>query len=232
MKRILVKLSGEALRGGSEDILSKDNVQSVVDQIITLSKEYQVGIVVGGGNIWRGAVGVDIGMYRSAADYMGMLATMMNGLALQSIMLKRGVKTHMFSAVEARKIASPHIVRDAHYALENGEICIFTGGTGAPYFTTDTTSALRAAEIGAETILMAKNGVDGIYNKDPKTNNDATRFDNLTYDEVISKNLKVMDQTALTLCKDNNIEIRVFNMLEENALLRAVENDIKMTKVK
>ena len=181
----------------------------------------QVAIVVGGGNIWRGVAGSKRGIDRATADYMGMLATVINALALQDILEAHDVDTRVQSAIEMRQVAEPYIKRKAIRHLEKGRVVIFGAGTGNPFFSTDTTSALRAAEIDAEVILMAKT-VDGVYDADPKTDATAKKFDALTYIDVLNRGLKVMDSTAITLCMDNNIPIVVFNMMESGNMKRVV----------
>ena len=194
-----------------------------------LKKVYALGaeiaIVCGGGNIWRGVTGEKIGMERAQADYMGMLATIMNGLALQDTLEALGVPTRVQTAIEMKAVAEPYIRRRAERHLEKGRVVIFAGGTGSPYFSTDTTSALRAAEINADVILMAKNGVDGVYNADPKLDETAVKFDNLTHMDVITKGLHVMDSTASTMSMDNHIPLVVFNMNESGNIKRVVQGE-------
>ena len=177
--------------------------------------------VVGGGNIWRGIAGAKRGIDRATADYMGMLATVINALALQDVLEKHDVDTRVMSAIEMREVAEPYIKRRAIRHLEKGRVVIFAAGTGNPFFSTDTTAALRAAEIEAEAILMAKK-VDGVYDSDPKTHPDAKRFETLTFLEVLNRGLKVMDSTAISLCMDNNIPIQVFNITEKGNMMKAV----------
>ena len=223
-KRVLLKLSGEALAGDDNFGINAKTVSDIAKQIKD-AKELgvEIAIVCGGGNIWRGKTGSDMGMERAAADYMGMLATVMNGLAVQNALEQIGIQTRLLSAIEMRQVAEPYIRRRAVRHLEKGRIVIFGAGTGSPYFTTDTTAALRAAEINADVILMAKNGVDGVYSADPKLDENAIRFDEITYNDVLTKDLKVMDQTAITLCKDNNIDLCVFNMQEEGNIAKACD---------
>lgn len=219
-KRILLKISGEALMGeqgfGIEPEVLDQVAKAVVD---AASLGTEIAIVVGGGNIFRGLqISNKLGMDRAAADYVGMLATVMNALVLQAQLKKHGADTRMMSAIDINRVAEPYIRLRAVRHLEKGRIVIFGGGTGNPFFSTDTTSALRAAEISAECILMAKNGVDGVYDKDPREHADATRYDELTYDDVLIQNLKVMDQTAISLCKDTELPIIVFNFAEPQAV--------------
>lgn len=223
-KRVLLKLSGEALAGDDNFGINAKTVADIARQIKN-AKELgvEIAIVCGGGNIWRGKTGAEMGMERSSADYMGMLATVMNGLAVQNALEQLGVQTRLLSAIEMRQVAEPYIRRRAVRHLEKGRIVIFGAGTGSPYFTTDTTAALRAAEINADVILMAKNGVDGVYSADPKIDSEAVKFDEITYQDVLAKDLKVMDQTAITLCKDNNIDLCVFNMQEDGNIAKACD---------
>lgn len=211
--RIVLKLSGEALAGKQGYGIDPETVEIIAKQIVEVNKlNIQVAIVVGGGNIWRGLSGSAKGMDRVSADYMGMLATVMNSLALQDAMEKNGVATRVQTAINMQQVAEPYIRRRAIRHMEKGRVVIFGAGTGNPYFSTDTTAALRAAEIEADAILMAKNGVDGVYDSDPKLNPDAKMYKRLTYLDVINKDLKVMDATATTLCRNNNIPIVVFNI--------------------
>ncbi len=207
-KRVLLKITGEALAGdqgfGINPIVVKDIAEQIKD---AKDLGVEIAIVCGGGNIWRGKTGADMGMERASADYMGMLATVMNGLALQNALESIGLETRVMTAIDMKEVAEPYIRRRAVRHLEKGRIVIFSAGTGSPYFTTDTTAALRAAEIHADVILMAKNGVDGVYSADPKLDPNAVKFDKLTYLDVLNKDLKIMDQTAITLCKDNNIDL-------------------------
>ena len=201
-KRIVLKLSGEALAGEQGYGIDPQTVEKIAKQVVEVSKlGIQVAIVVGGGNIWRGLSGSAKGMDRVSADYMGMLATVMNALALQDAMENHGVATRVQTAINMQQVAEPYIRRRAIRHMEKGRVVIFGAGTGNPYFSTDTTAALRAAEIEADAILMAKNGVDGVYDSDPKVNPNAKMFKKLSYLDVINKDLKVMDATATTLCR-------------------------------
>ena len=212
-KRIVLKLSGEALAGNKGYGIDPETVEAIAKQVVEVAKSgIEVAIVVGGGNIWRGLSGSAKGMDRVSADYMGMLATVMNSLALQDAMEKNGIATRVQTAINMQQVAEPYIRRRAIRHLEKGRVVIFGAGTGNPYFSTDTTAALRAAEIEADAILMAKNGVDGVYDSDPKLNPDAKMFHTLSYMDVINKELKVMDATATTLCMNNDIPIVVFNI--------------------
>jgi len=214
-KRIIIKLSGEALSGeGNGKAIDPLKVRDVALEIKAAYDlgDLEIGIIVGGGNIWRGKIASEMGMERSSADYIGMLATIMNALALQNALEELGLETRTMTSLNIPQVAEPYIRRKAISNLDKDIIVIFGGGTGNPYFSTDTTSALRAAEIGAKVILMAKNGTDGVYNKDPRSNKDAVKFTNLTHQEVLEQNLLVMDSTAAALCKDNGIDIIVFDM--------------------
>ncbi len=222
--RVLLKISGEALAGENGTGIDAKTVENIAKQIKDAKDlGIEIAIVCGGGNIWRGKVGSDMGMERSTADYMGMLATVMNGLAVQNALEQIGVETRMQTAIEMRQIAEPFIRRRAVRHLEKGRVVIFGAGTGSPFFTTDTTASLRAAEINADVLLMAKNGVDGVYSADPKVDPTARRYEEITYNEVINKELQIMDQTAITLCKDNSIDICVFNMQEEGNIAKACD---------
>ena len=222
-KRILLKLSGEALAGQSGFGIDPEVIQYVATEIVTLyEKKVQIGIVVGGGNIFRGIKGATKGMDRASADYMGMLATVLNSLALQDALEHKGIQTRVQSAIEMKALAEPFIRRKAIRHLEKNRIVIFGGGLGNPYFTTDTTAALRAIEIGAEILLKATK-VDGVYDSDPSSNPHATRFSELTYLEVLQKELKIIDSTATSLCMDNHLPILIFNLHESKALIKLWE---------
>lgn len=221
-KRVIIKLSGEALAGEMDFGLESNTLNSLADQISEIADlGVEVAAVVGGGNIWRGVAGAKRGIDRATADYMGMLATVINALALQDVLEKHGVDTRVMSAIEMREVAESYIKRRAIRHLEKGRVVIFAAGTGNPFFSTDTTAALRAAEIEAEAILMAKK-VDGVYDCDPKTHPEAKRFETLTFLEVLNRGLKVMDSTAISLCMDNNIPIQVFNITEKGNMMKAV----------
>ena len=233
-KRILIKLSGEGLSNKKEGLsIDPAVVEDIAKQIRTLMEDdYEVAIVVGGGNFWRGASAEKNGIPRNRADYIGMLATIMNALAVQSGFELLKIKTRVMSSLNVdQKVAENYINEKAMIALKNKEVVIFAGGTGRPYFTTDTAAALVASEISADTILMGKNGVKGIYDSDPKTNPNAKKFDKLTYDEIITKGLQVMDSTAATMARDNNIELIVFDITEKDALNGAVSGRIERTLV-
>ena len=220
-KRVVLKLSGEALAGEKGFGIDPHVVDALAAQIQKVTESgLEVAVVNGGGNIWRGLSGSSKGMDRATADYMGMLATVINSLALQDALENRGVATRVQTAIEMRQVAEPYIRRNAIRHMEKERVVIFAAGTGNPYFSTDTTAALRAAEIEADAILMAKKGVDGVYDSDPRTNPDAKKFDRLNYLDVIQKKLAVMDSTAISLCMDNNIPIIVFNIDGEDNIYR------------
>ena len=223
-KRILVKLSGEAI--GKEDGRGIDDkkLEKVVGQIVELSKAgIEICVVIGAGNFWRGKYGKDY-MQRTTSDYMGMLATTHNALALQDMLESKDVYTRVMTAIEMKQIAEPYIRRRAVRHLEKGRVVIFACGTGSPYFTTDSAAALRAIEMEVDVILLAKN-VDGVYDKDPKVHNDAKKYEEVTYMQTISEKLGVMDTTAITLCMENKIPIYVFALNEENSIIRAVSGE-------
>ena len=224
-KRVILKLSGEALAGPKGYGIDPVTVDNIAAQIQAVRESGLDVAVVNGGNIWRGLSGASEGMDRATADYMGMLATVINSLALQDALENRGVATRVQTAIEMRAIAEPYIRRKAVRHLEKNRVVIFAAGTGNPYFSTDTTAALRAAEIEADAILMAKKGVDGVYDSDPAKNPNAKKFDHLEYIEVIQKNLGVMDSTAISLCMDNHIPIVVFNIDKEGNILKAAAGE-------
>lgn len=220
--RIVLKLSGEAMAGEKGFGLSPEIIKSVaaqVKEVVELGVE--VAVVVGGGNIWRGKIGSEMGMDRATADYMGMLATVMNSLALQDSLENLGVESRVLSSIEMRQVAEPYIRRRAIRHLEKKRVVIFAAGTGNPYFSTDTTAALRAAEIEADAILMAKNNVDGVYSADPKLDETAVKYAELSYLDVIQQGLQVMDSTASSLCMDNDIPLVVFSIMENGNIKRA-----------
>ncbi|KYP82102.1 UMP kinase [Ferroacidibacillus organovorans] len=225
-RRVVLKLSGEALAGDGGFGISSEVVKTVAEQIREATAlGVQVAVVVGGGNIWRGASASGQGMERAHADYMGMLATVLNALALQDALEKFEVPSRVQTSIEMRQVAEPYIRRRAIRHLEKGRVVIFAGGTGNPFFTTDTTAALRAAEIDADVILMAKNGVDGVYTADPQKVATATKYETLSFMTVLSQGLGVMDATATSLCMDNDIPILVFSISIEGNIVRAVRGD-------
>lgn len=221
--RVVLKLSGEALAGEQGYGIDPTVIQSIARQIKEITElNIEVAVVVGAGNIWRGMAGSAQGMDRATADYMGMLATVMNSLALQDSLEAIGVESRVQTSIEMRQVAEPYIRRKAIRHLEKKRVVIFAAGTGNPYFSTDTTAALRAAEIEAEVILMAKNNVDGVYNADPRVDDKAQKFDTITYMDVLKDGLQVMDSTASSLCMDNDIPLIVFSIMEEGNIKRAV----------
>ncbi|KGR73923.1 MULTISPECIES: UMP kinase [Ureibacillus] len=225
-ERVVIKISGEALAGEAGYGLSPKIIKSVAEdikEVVELGVE--VAVVVGGGNIWRGKIGSEMGMDRASADYMGMLATVMNSLALQDALEKLEIETRVQSSIVMTQVAEPYIRRKAVRHLEKKRVVIFAAGTGNPFFSTDTTAALRAAEIDADAILMAKNNVDGVYSADPKTDSTAVKYDTLTYLDVIQQGLQVMDSTASTLCMDNDIPLIVFSIMNKGNIKRAVLGD-------
>ena len=231
-KRVVMKLSGEALAGDAGQGINPPEIRKVAEEIKEVHElGVQIAIVVGGGNMWRGESGAQMGMERAQADYIGMLGTVMNALALQDNLESIGVPTRVQTAIEMRQVAEPYIRRKAMRHLEKGRIVIFAAGTGSPYFSTDTTSALRASEINADVILMAKNGVDGIYSADPRKDANAVKYDKLTHMEIINKGLQVMDTTASSLSMDNNIPLVVFNMNERGNIKKVVQGETIGTTV-
>ncbi|MFZ5634812.1 MAG: UMP kinase [Bacillota bacterium] len=224
-RRFVLKLSGEALAGNLGYGIDPDVVSSISTQIEEINKlGVQMAIVVGGGNIWRGVAGSAKGMDRATADYMGMLATVINALALQDGLEKHGVDSRVQTAIEMRAVAEPYIRRRAIRHMEKGRVVVFAAGTGNPYFSTDTTAALRAAEIEAEVILMAKR-VNGVYDSDPMKNSHARKYDRLTYIDLLNKGLAVMDATATSLCMDNKIPLIVFNINDRGNIMKAIMGD-------
>ncbi|MBQ1352523.1 MAG: UMP kinase [Firmicutes bacterium] len=219
-KRVILKVSGEALAGDNHFGINEAMLKKVARQIKEIHDlGVQVAVVVGGGNFWRGRSSEN--MDRATADYIGMLATVMNGLALQDAFEAEGMPTRVHTAIEMREVAEPYVRLKAISQLKKNKVVIFAAGTGNPFFSTDTTAALRAAEIDAEVILLAKN-VDAVYSDDPVTNPDAVKYDSLTHREVLEKDLKVMDSTAASLCRDNNIDIHVFGIAEDGNVMKAV----------
>ena len=231
--RIILKLSGEALAGSDGFGINPVVIKDIASQIKGAKElDVEIAIIVGGGNIWRGKVGSDLGMDRGTADYMGMLATVMNSLALQDSLEQLGCETRVLTSIEMKEVAEPYIRRRAIRHLEKGRIVIFAAGIGNPYFSTDTTAALRAAEVEADVILMGKNNVDGVYSADPKTDHTAIKYDELTYLEMIQENLQVMDSTASSFCMDNDIPLVVFSITEEGNIKRAVLGETIGTVIK
>ena len=225
-RRVLLKLSGEVFGGAKGIGVDPDVVQDIAKQIADVARSgVQVAIVVGGGNYFRGAELSQRGMDRSRADYMGMLGTVMNCLALQDFLEKEGVQTRVQTAITMGQVAEPYIPLRAIRHLEKGRVVIFGAGAGMPFFTTDTVSAQRALEVGAEALLLAKSGVDGVYNADPKKNKTATKYDTISYDEVLSKSLAVADAAAFALCRENKLPIVVFDLMQNGNIARAVRGE-------
>ena len=225
-RRVLLKLSGEVFGGAKGIGVDPDVVQDIAKQIADVARSgVQVAIVVGGGNYFRGAELSQRGMDRSRADYMGMLGTVMNCLALQDFLEKEGVQTRVQTAITMGQVAEPYIPLRAIRHLEKGRVVIFGAGAGMPFFTTDTVSAQRALEIGAEALLLAKSGVDGVYSADPKKDSSATKYDTITYDEVLSKSLAVADAAAFALCRENKLPIVIFDLMENGNIARAVSGE-------
>jgi len=224
-KRIILKVTGEVFAGPQNFGIDANTVKAFAQEIKEVKElGCELALVIGGGNIFRGAIASEIGMDRASADTMGMLATVINSLALQDALEKLGVSTRVLSAIEMRQVAEPYIRRRATRHLEKGRVVIFAGGTGNPYFTTDTTASLRAMEVGAEVILKATK-VDGVYDADPVKNESAQKFEKLSYIEVLNRELKVMDSTAISLCMDNNLPIIVFNLMEKGNIKRVVSGE-------
>ena len=232
-KRVLLKISGEALKGNEHKlIIDSTFLEKVAKSIkIMVDKGVQVSVVIGAGNIFRGKLADDIGIKHSVADYMGMLGTIINCLALQSALENEKVECRVMSAIQINAVCEPYIRRKAIHHLEKGIVTIFAGGTGNPYFTTDTTASLRAIEINANAILMAKNGVDGVYSDDPKVNPDAVLFKKLTYGELFKKNLGVMDQTAVSMLLKKDIDTIVFSMQDLDNFSRVIDGEDIGTKI-
>lgn len=232
-KRIVLKVSGESLAGQAGYGIESEMINSIAEQVKeVVDLGVEVAIVCGGGNIWRGIAGSEKGIDRGTADYMGMLATVMNSLALQDALEQIGVPTRVQTSIAMQQIAEPYIRRRAIRHLEKGRVVIFAAGTGNPFFSTDTTAALRAAEIEADVILMAKNKVDGVYSADPFKDSSAEKFEHLTYMDVLNRNLGVMDSTATSLCMDNNISLVVFAITENGNIKRVVLGEKIGTTVK
>lgn len=222
-KRIVLKLSGEALAGDKKFGIEPEVIRTVAQEILEIiNLGVEVAVIVGGGNIWRGKTGEELGMERATADSMGMLATVMNSLALQDALEKLSIDTRVLTSVEMKQMAEPYIRRRAIRHLEKGRVVIFAAGIGNPYFSTDTTAALRAKEIEADVILMGKNAVDGVYSDDPKKNKSAIKYDKLTYIQMLQDGLAVMDATASSFCMDNNLPLIVFSIEEQGNIRKAV----------
>ncbi|MCI7602079.1 MAG: UMP kinase [Candidatus Onthovivens sp.] len=232
-KRIILKLSGEALANKDGTILNPEKLNVIAEAVKAMHEEgVEIGIVIGAGNIFRGKISSKIGVDRTNGDYMGMLGTIINCIALSSALEKIGVTTRVMSAVEVNKIAEPYIYKKAIAHLNCNKVVLFAGGTGNPYFTTDTCASLRALEINADAILMAKNNVDGVYDSDPKLNKNAKFLKTLTFKEVIDRNLAVMDQTSITMLMGQNITIRVFNMENAENFMKVIHGEDIGTTIK
>nr|ART35630.1 A98 [uncultured bacterium] len=230
-KRILLKLSGEALMGDDAYGINRQTIESIVEEIAAVARmSVEIGVVIGGGNIFRGVAPGAAGMDRATADYMGMLATVMNALALQDAMRRAGIDCRVQSALNIEQVVEPYIRGKAIRYLEEGKVVVFAAGTGNPFFTTDTAAALRASEMGAEIVLKGTK-VDGVYTADPKKDKGAKRYERLTFDEAIQRNLKVMDATALTLCRDQKLPVNVFSIFKKDALRRVVAGEDEGTLV-
>ncbi len=230
-KRVLLKLSGEALSGNGQ-AFDPEVLKGLAEELKEIQEQaVELAVVVGGGNFIRGKMLAEMGMNRAQGDYMGMLGTVINALAVQNALEQAGVQTRVQTAVHMQEVAEPFILRRAIRHLEKGRVVIFGAGTGHPYFSTDTTAALRASEIGADVILMAKNGVDGVYDSDPKKNPNAKKFDTLNYMDVLNKGLQVMDSTAISMCMDNDIDLIVFNMNERGNILKAIQQTVNGTVI-
>ncbi len=230
-KRILLKLSGEALMGDDQFGINRNTIVRMVDEVAEVTRlGVEVAIVIGGGNIFRGVAGGSVGMDRATADYMGMLATVMNALALGDTMNKAGLTARVMSAISIEQVVEPYVRPKALQYLEEGKVVIFAAGTGNPFFTTDTAAALRGAEIGAEVVLKATK-VDGVYSADPQKDPQATRYRKISFDEAMAKNLGIMDATAFALCRDQKLPIRIFSILRHGALKRVIMGDDEGTLV-
>ncbi|MCV3728383.1 UMP kinase [Ureaplasma miroungigenitalium] len=231
-KHILIKISGAALKTNDESILDVNKINDLANQIKILKKDYVISIVVGGGNIWRGKIANDLAMDRSMADNMGMLATMINGLSIANVLKNHEVESVVLSSIDTPAFLTYASTNSINQAIKNDQVMIFVGGTGFPFFSTDSCAAIRAAQTNCQLILMGKNGVDGVYSADPKTNPDAIFYENLTYQEALHKNLQVMDQTALALCQENKIETIVFNIDKTDSIIDVLNNKTKYTLIK
>ncbi|MCD4827421.1 MAG: UMP kinase [Acholeplasmataceae bacterium] len=232
-QRVILKISGEALKGDGTYGIHPITVKNIATEIKEIYKlGVQVGIVVGAGNLWRGKTGEELGMDRAQADYMGMLGTIMNGLALQDALETLEVPTRVMTVLPVSAVAEPYIRRKAMRHFEKGRVLIFSGGTGSPFFSTDTAAALRAAELNADIILMAKNGIEGVYDRDPKIFSEAKMFNQISQREVLKQKLQVMDQTAASMCSENKIDMLVFNMNKPGNMKKAVLQESIGTLVK
>lgn len=232
--RIIIKLSGASFSGKKESIIESSFINDIANQLIKISNERQIGIVIGGGNIWRGNLGKDLNMDQNVADSMGMLATTMNAIALANAIKSNNGNAKVFSSINMEGLCEIFNYEkvDEFLNAKKGNIAIFAGGTGSPFFTTDTAASLRACQLKCETIYMGKNGVDGVYDSDPKKNPNAKMFTKLTYKDVLTKSLAVMDLTAVTMCEQNNVKLIVFNFDIKDSIVKAVNGKIKYTEIK
>lgn len=230
-KRVLIKISGAAIKGSHGDIYDYNHLTLLCKQLKKLNNVASIGIVLGGGNIWRGNMTKNNAFRRANADYMGMLSTVMNALAFKETLYRMGVKAEIYSALEVDKISKKIAIDKINNDLDDGKIVIFAGGTGHPFFTTDTACAIRAIDMHADIILMGKNGIDGVYSSDPNKNKNAKFYKTLTFHEAIDKELGVMDLSALTLCLENNIEIYVFDILAKDNILKVFQKKTKFTYI-
>lgn len=224
-KRILIKMSGEALSGDDKSGINPAVVKNIAEEVKEVhDRGVETALVIGGGNIFRGSIGESLGMDRGTGDYMGMLATVINALAVQDSLEKSGVPTRVMTAIEMRAVAEPYIRRRAVRHLEKGRVIILSGGTGNPYFTTDTAASLRAVEIGADVLLKATR-VDGVYDEDPEKNDKANKIDDICYIDVVKRELRIMDLTAITLCMDNGLPVIVFNLFKKDSILKIISGE-------
>lgn len=233
-ERIIIKLSGASFSKNNSNIIESSFINDISKQLIQISSKKEVGVVIGGGNIWRGNLGSSLNMDQNVADSMGMLATTMNAIALANAIKNNSGSSKVFSSINMEGLCEIFNYEkvDEYLSSKKGNIAIFAGGTGSPFFTTDTAAALRACQLKCKTIYMGKNGVDGVYDADPKKNKNAKRFDKLSYNDVIKNSLAVMDLTAITMCQQNNVELVVFNFDEKNSLIKVIDKKNKYTIIK
>ncbi len=232
MSRILLKLSGEALAGDKGFGIDNLKVKEIAKQIKALSQQHQIAIVIGGGNIWRGETGAKLGMDRSQADYMGMMVTIMNSIAMQDALEQMGCQSRVLTSLQINQVAEPYIKRKAIRHLEKGRVVLLAGGTGMPYFSTDTNAMIKGAELHCDLILMAKNGCDGVYDKDPNLYNDASKYDSLTFSEMLEKELHVIDLTAATMASENDLKVIIFDMNQEDNIIKVCSDESIGTIIK
>ncbi|AFO51872.1 Uridylate kinase [Candidatus Mycoplasma haematolamae str. Purdue] len=229
-ERLLLKFSGGALSSESE-VFSESKLLDLASQVRELSEDYEIGIVVGGGNIWRGKDGRISFMTAPERDYMGMISTVLNGFVLQKALRAKGVESRLFSATGVERVTEDYNLFQINKALESGQVVIFSGGVGEPQFSTDSGCAIRAIEIGATRVLIGKEGVEGIYNKDPNVHSNAVFYDKITYDRLIAEDIRILDQSSLSLCRDNKLHLLIFSQEVENAFIKALKGGIKMSEV-